>query len=180
MTLEKMRNLVETDTCTSSLTLKWFQVFAWMCKVMIILSGTQVCSTVFANCGKRWYLSILDILKFQYHSYLQQWALPLSFLSQNIFELLLRAMHCSRCQYLLGTQQYKSLHLICCFCHINIGKGSTTFFFFFQTISSVKTSMERRLQMLQMWKSFFFSLINILSFKKKKWNNCITLILWAT
>lgn len=99
MTLEKMRSLAEIDTYMSTFTFKWFQVCAWMHKVMIMLSSTQVYSTIFACCVKRWYLSTSDNLKLQYHSlHLQQLALPLFFIFlQNIFELPLPARHCSRC-----------------------------------------------------------------------------------
>ena len=57
MTLEKMRSLAEIDINMSVFTFKWFQVFAWMYKVMMMLSGAQVNSTIFARCLKRWYLS---------------------------------------------------------------------------------------------------------------------------
>lgn len=80
ITLEKMRSIAEIDTYMSTFTFKWFQVCAWMHKVMIMLSSAQVYSIIFACCLKRWYLSTSDNLKLQYHSlHLQQLALPLFF-----------------------------------------------------------------------------------------------------
>lgn len=155
LTLEKMRNLVEIDTGMSSLTFKWLQVFPWMCKV-IILSGAQVCSAVFESCGKRWYLSTPKLWDTLRHS---QTSIEVpSFATTGSSFILSFTKYFwdpTTCQALfqkliLGTQQCKTLHLMCCFCHINIGEGSSTHFFPHTNISGVRTSMERRLQMFQM------------------------------